>query len=66
MSLISNAVISLLCALSVLASMLGAAVAYLASRFPQRQSTMEFLGGLLLIGGLALLGSALGPFIALR
>jgi len=46
-------------AMSMISVALGAAVAYVADRFPARSETIETCAGALLIGGLALLGSAL-------
>jgi hypothetical protein len=46
-------VVSLSAVVSVL---LGATIAYLASRFPKHQARLETLAGVLLIAGLALLG----------
>ena len=45
--------------MSMISVTLGAAVAYVADRFPLRIETLETGAGVLLIGGLALLGSAL-------
>ena len=53
----------LLCGLSVLSLSLGTAVAYAADRCPSRRPTLEMWGGLLIIGGLAILGFALGPYM---
>lgn len=44
---------------SVISVVLGAAVANLAERFPARTELLETGAGVLLIGGLMLLGSAL-------
>ncbi len=46
-------------AFSLIGVVLGAVVAYVADRFPARAETLETCAGALLIGGLALLGSAL-------
>jgi hypothetical protein len=46
-------------ALSLLSVIAGAAVAYCADRFPAHVEALETSAGALLIGGLALLGSAL-------
>jgi hypothetical protein len=46
-------------ALSLLSVIGGAAVAYYADRFPAHVEALETSAGALLIGGLALLGSAL-------
>jgi hypothetical protein len=46
-------------ALSLLSVIAGAAVAYYANRFPAHVEALETSAGALLIGGLALLGSAL-------
>ena len=45
--------------LSTISLMLGTAIAYLASGYPERQATMETVGGVLLLAGLGLLGYAL-------
>jgi hypothetical protein len=45
--------------LSTLSLILGTAIAYLASGYPERQAVMETVGGILLIGGLGLMGYAL-------
>jgi len=42
---------------------LGAAIAYMANSYPRHRKTMETVGGILLIAGLALLGGALGCII---
>ena len=39
--------------------LLGTAIAYLASGYPERQAVMETVGGILLIGGLGLMEYAL-------
>jgi hypothetical protein len=46
-------------AFSLISVVLGGAVAAVAERFPARVETLETCAGALLIGGLALLGSAL-------
>jgi hypothetical protein len=46
-------------AISVISVVLGAAVAYVADRFPAHIEALEMSAGALLIGGLALLGSGL-------
>ena len=46
-------------AVSLMSVVLGAAIAYLADRFPAHAETLETSAGALLIGGFALLGSAL-------
>jgi hypothetical protein len=46
-------------AMSLISVVLGAAVAYAADRFPAHVEALEISAGALLIGGLALLGSAL-------
>jgi uncharacterized membrane protein YdjX (TVP38/TMEM64 family) len=46
-------------ALSTISLLLGTAIAYLASGYPERQAVMETVGGILLIGGLGLMGYAL-------
>ena len=46
-------------ALSLLSVIAGASVAYCADRFPAHVEALETSAGALLIGGLALLGSAL-------
>jgi len=45
--------------LSTTSLVLGTAIAYLASGYPERQAVMETVGGILLIGGLGLMGYAL-------
>lgn len=45
--------------LSMTSVAFGAAVAYLAERFPARSETLELVGGILLIAGLAFVGTAL-------
>ena len=45
--------------LSTISLLLGTAIAYLASGYPERQAVMETVGGILLIGGLGLMGYAL-------
>jgi hypothetical protein len=45
--------------LSLMSMVLGAAIAYLADRFPAHVEALETSAGALLIGGLALLGYAL-------
>jgi hypothetical protein len=45
--------------LSTISLIVGAAIAYLASGYPERQAVMETVGGILLIGGLGLMGYAL-------
>jgi hypothetical protein len=49
----------MLAAVSLMSVVVGAAVALLAGRFPAHGETLETSAGALLIGGLALLGSAL-------
>ena len=51
----------MICAVSLLSVVLGASLAYAADRIPARVELMEGSAGVLLIAGLALLGSAL-PF----
>jgi putative Mn2+ efflux pump MntP len=50
-------------ALSLLSVIAGAAVAYYADRFPTHVEALETSAGVLLIGGLALLGSGLPAII---
>jgi hypothetical protein len=50
---------SMLGAISLASVLLGAATAYVADRFPARVEVLETAAGVLLIGGLALFGSAL-------
>jgi hypothetical protein len=50
-------------AMSLISALLGNAVAYVADRFPANAATLETSAGVLLIGGLALLGSALPIFL---
>ena len=45
--------------LTTISLMLGTAIAYSASRHPKHQAVIETLGGLLLLGGLALMGYTL-------
>jgi hypothetical protein len=45
--------------LSTISLVLGTAVAYLASGYPERRAVMETVGGILLISGLGLMGYAL-------
>jgi hypothetical protein len=51
--------------LSTMSLLLGTAVAYMASRYPERRAILETVGGVLLIGGLGFMGyaleAALGP-----
>jgi Na+-translocating ferredoxin:NAD+ oxidoreductase RNF subunit RnfB len=49
----------MLAALSLIGVTLGATAAYASERFPTRADTLETISGVLLIGGLALLGTAL-------
>ena len=49
----------MLAAASGISVLLGAAVAYVADRFPAHVETLEMSAGALLIGGFALLGSGL-------
>lgn len=49
----------MLAAISVISVVLGASVAYAAQRFPAHVEALETSAGVLLIGGLALLGSGL-------
>jgi hypothetical protein len=46
-------------AISVLSFVAGAAIAYWADRFPSHVAVLEASGGVLMIGGLALLGAAM-------
>jgi hypothetical protein len=46
-------------ALSLMSVVIGAGIAYVADRFPAHGEALETSAGALLIGGLALLGSAL-------
>jgi hypothetical protein len=45
--------------LSSISLLLGTAIAYMASRYPEHRAVMETVGGVLLIGGLGLMGYAL-------
>ncbi len=45
--------------LSTISLLLGTAIAYLASSYPERQAAMETVGGVLLLAGLGLMGYAL-------
>jgi ABC-type enterobactin transport system permease subunit len=47
----------MLAALNIACLVVGGTIAFFASDYPQLTRTMEFSGGLLLIAGLALLGS---------
>jgi hypothetical protein len=49
--------------LSAISVVLGGAIAVAANRYPQRQQVMEFLAGVLLIVGFAMLGYALESVI---
>ena len=49
----------MLAIVSVVGVMLGAATAYASSRYPSHVEVLETVAGALLIGGLALLGTAL-------
>ena len=49
----------MIAAVSVISVVLGAAVAYVADRYPAHVEALETSAGVLLIGGLALLGSSL-------
>jgi hypothetical protein len=45
--------------LSTISLLLGTAMAYMASRYPEHRTVMETAGGILLLGGLSLMGYAL-------
>jgi hypothetical protein len=45
--------------LSTISLLVGTAVAYMASGYPERQAAMETAGGVLLLAGLGLMGYAL-------
>jgi hypothetical protein len=45
--------------LSTISLLLGTAIAYMASGYPERQAVMETVGGILLLGGLGLIGYGL-------
>ena len=49
----------MIAAVSLISVVLGAAIAYIADRFPAHVETLETGAGVLLVGGLALLGSGL-------
>ena len=49
----------MIAAVSVISVVLGGAIAYAADRFPAHVEALETSAGVLLIGGLALLGSGL-------
>jgi hypothetical protein len=49
----------MIAALSTISLLLGAAIAYLASGYPERRAAMETAGGVLLLAGLGLMGHAL-------
>jgi len=49
----------MLAAISVISVVLGASVAYFADRYPAHVEALETGAGVLLIGGIALLGSGL-------
>jgi hypothetical protein len=50
-------------AVSLICILLGAALAYAASRVPAHVELFEKCGGILLVAGLALLGGALSQFL---
>jgi hypothetical protein len=45
--------------ISTISLLLGTAIAYLASSYPEHRAVMETVGGILLIGGLGLIGFGL-------
>jgi hypothetical protein len=45
--------------LSTVSLLLGTAIAYMATRYPDHRAVMETVGGFLLLGGLGMLGFAL-------
>jgi hypothetical protein len=45
--------------LSTISLLFGPAIAYIATRYPERRTVMETVGGVLLIGGLGLMGYVL-------
>lgn len=45
--------------LSTISLLLGTAMAYMASRYPEHRTIMEAAGGILLLGGLGLMGYGL-------
>jgi hypothetical protein len=49
----------MICGLSAISLVLGAAIAFLAKGYPKHQAAMETVAGFLLIGGLGMLGYAL-------
>jgi predicted transcriptional regulator len=49
----------MIAAVSVISVVLGAAIAYVADRYPAHVEALETSAGVLLIGGFALLGSSL-------
>jgi hypothetical protein len=49
--------------LSTISLLLGTAIAYMASGYPERRAAVETLGGILLPGGLGLMGYALECFL---
>ena len=51
--------VAMITGLSAISLLLGTAIAYLASGYPERQAVMETVGGILLLGGLGLIGYAL-------
>jgi len=53
----------MLAAISLISVVLGATVAYVADRFPEHVEALETSAGVLLIGGVALLGSGLPAII---
>jgi len=55
--------LSILCIASVIFIVSGVTVAQLAGRVSAPANSMEILGGLLLVGGLAMLGAGLEPIV---
>lgn len=49
----------MIAAFSTISMVLGAAIAYMANRYPQHREIIETVAGILLIGGFAMLGYAL-------
>lgn len=55
--------LSILCVASIVFIVSGVTIGQLAGRYPAPANFMEIMGGLLLIGGLAMLGAGLEPIV---